>query len=143
LHKLSVVELVHRPSTPSLPVACLLTGSLLPPVCRTTHLTLHSANTDARHRYCLPRLSPIQCRPQWPLQIHHPSPYQFYGSYHASAHTRYDHHVRYACNKSEFRTYRGRRFDFCMCNPPFYTSTEEVSRSAAAKEFQPNAVCSS
>ncbi|KZT09695.1 S-adenosyl-L-methionine dependent methyltransferase [Laetiporus sulphureus 93-53] len=32
-------------------------------------------------------------------------------------------------------------FDFTMCNPPFYSSKEDVVRSAASKEFQPNAIC--
>jgi 23S rRNA A1618 N6-methylase RlmF len=32
------------------------------------------------------------------------------------------------------------RFDFSLCNPPFYASTEESTQSAAAKEFLPNAV---
>ncbi|KAA1477616.1 S-adenosyl-L-methionine dependent methyltransferase [Dentipellis sp. KUC8613] len=32
-------------------------------------------------------------------------------------------------------------FDFTMCNPPFYSSAEDVARSAEVKEFQPNAVC--
>ncbi|PPQ72405.1 hypothetical protein CVT26_003798 [Gymnopilus dilepis] len=32
-------------------------------------------------------------------------------------------------------------FDFCMCNPPFYASKEEIERSAEAKELPPNAVC--
>ncbi|KAG1859714.1 S-adenosyl-L-methionine dependent methyltransferase [Suillus subluteus] len=31
-------------------------------------------------------------------------------------------------------------FDFTMCNPPFYSSAEDVSRSAEFKEFDPNAV---
>ena len=34
-----------------------------------------------------------------------------------------------------------RVFDFTMCNPPFYSSKEDVQRSAEAKEYQPNAVC--
>ncbi|OJA13960.1 hypothetical protein AZE42_03613 [Rhizopogon vesiculosus] len=33
-------------------------------------------------------------------------------------------------------------FDFVMCNPPFYSSTEDVSRSAEFKELGPNAICS-
>jgi len=33
-----------------------------------------------------------------------------------------------------------RRFDFSLCNPPFYASTEEAMQSAAAKELLPNAV---
>ncbi|KAH9921568.1 S-adenosyl-L-methionine dependent methyltransferase [Epithele typhae] len=33
------------------------------------------------------------------------------------------------------------RYDFTMCNPPFYASREEVLQSAEAKEFTPNAVC--
>lgn len=32
-------------------------------------------------------------------------------------------------------------FDFTMCNPPFYSSREEVEKSANDKEFEPNAVC--
>ncbi|EPS95464.1 hypothetical protein FOMPIDRAFT_1132490 [Fomitopsis schrenkii] len=32
-------------------------------------------------------------------------------------------------------------FDFTMCNPPFYSSKEDVQRSAETKEYQPNAVC--
>ncbi|KAF8486300.1 S-adenosyl-L-methionine dependent methyltransferase [Russula ochroleuca] len=32
-------------------------------------------------------------------------------------------------------------FDFSMCNPPFYASTEEATRTAAAKELLPSAVC--
>ena len=32
------------------------------------------------------------------------------------------------------------RFDFSLCNPPFYASTEEATVSAAAKELLPNAV---
>ena len=31
-------------------------------------------------------------------------------------------------------------YDFTMCNPPFYSSKEEVQRSAEAKQYQPNAV---
>ena len=31
-------------------------------------------------------------------------------------------------------------FDFVMCNPPFYSSAEDVSRSAEFKELGPNAV---
>ncbi|KAL7280933.1 hypothetical protein ACG7TL_005882 [Trametes sanguinea] len=31
-------------------------------------------------------------------------------------------------------------YDFTMCNPPFYSSREEVLQSAEAKEFEPNAV---
>lgn len=34
------------------------------------------------------------------------------------------------------------RFVFSMCNPPFYGSQDEVSRSADAKEYEPNAVIS-
>jgi 23S rRNA A1618 N6-methylase RlmF len=34
-----------------------------------------------------------------------------------------------------------RRFDFSMCNPPFYASAEEATRMAAAKELLPSAVC--
>ncbi|KAI0640491.1 S-adenosyl-L-methionine dependent methyltransferase [Trametes meyenii] len=34
-----------------------------------------------------------------------------------------------------------RFYDFTMCNPPFYSSRDEVLRSAEAKEFGPNAVC--
>ncbi|KAI0283555.1 hypothetical protein BC826DRAFT_920462 [Russula brevipes] len=32
-------------------------------------------------------------------------------------------------------------FDFSMCNPPFYSSTEDATQSAAVKELLPNAVC--
>lgn len=32
-------------------------------------------------------------------------------------------------------------FDFIMCNPPFYSSEEEVKESAGLKELRPNAVC--
>ncbi|KAH9889026.1 hypothetical protein C8Q73DRAFT_709419 [Cubamyces lactineus] len=32
-------------------------------------------------------------------------------------------------------------YDFTMCNPPFYSSREEVLQSAEAKELGPNAVC--
>lgn len=32
-------------------------------------------------------------------------------------------------------------FDFTMCNPPFYSSREEVEKSAKAKQLAPNAVC--
>ncbi|KAI0633926.1 hypothetical protein C8Q77DRAFT_1055507 [Trametes polyzona] len=35
----------------------------------------------------------------------------------------------------------GTVYDFTMCNPPFYTSREEVQQSAEAKELGPNAVC--
>ncbi|KAG2039086.1 hypothetical protein BDR03DRAFT_952792, partial [Suillus americanus] len=31
-------------------------------------------------------------------------------------------------------------FDFTTCNPPFYSSTEDVSCSAEFKEFGPNAM---
>jgi 23S rRNA A1618 N6-methylase RlmF len=31
-------------------------------------------------------------------------------------------------------------FDFVMCNPPFYSSAEDVSRSSEFKELDPNAV---
>ncbi|KAI0665371.1 S-adenosyl-L-methionine dependent methyltransferase [Trametes maxima] len=34
-----------------------------------------------------------------------------------------------------------RFYDFTMCNPPFYSSRDEVFRSAEAKELGPNAVC--
>jgi hypothetical protein len=33
------------------------------------------------------------------------------------------------------------RFDFTMCNPPFYSSVEEVASLADAKQMAPNAVC--
>ncbi|KAI6035112.1 S-adenosyl-L-methionine dependent methyltransferase [Pisolithus orientalis] len=33
------------------------------------------------------------------------------------------------------------RYEFTMCNPPFYSSTEEMAQSAETKEFGPNAVC--
>ena len=29
-----------------------------------------------------------------------------------------------------------------MCNPPFYSSAEEVAKSASEKDFAPNAVLS-
>ncbi|KAF9494869.1 S-adenosyl-L-methionine dependent methyltransferase [Pleurotus eryngii] len=32
-------------------------------------------------------------------------------------------------------------FSFTMCNPPFYATAEEVSRSAEMKHFPPNAAC--
>ncbi|KIK64412.1 hypothetical protein GYMLUDRAFT_413708 [Collybiopsis luxurians FD-317 M1] len=32
-------------------------------------------------------------------------------------------------------------FEFTMCNPPFYSSVEDVARSTEAKQFGPNAVC--
>ena len=32
-------------------------------------------------------------------------------------------------------------FDFTMCNPPFYSSREEIERSKSEKEFSPSAVC--
>ncbi|KAI0790661.1 S-adenosyl-L-methionine dependent methyltransferase [Abortiporus biennis] len=34
------------------------------------------------------------------------------------------------------------QYDFSMCNPPFYSSREEVVRSAEAKEVGPNSACS-
>ncbi|KAE9409094.1 hypothetical protein BT96DRAFT_579378 [Gymnopus androsaceus JB14] len=33
------------------------------------------------------------------------------------------------------------RFDFTMCNPPFYSSIQDVAQSAEAKQYGPNAVC--
>ena len=33
------------------------------------------------------------------------------------------------------------RFDFSMCNPPFYSSAEEAASLADAKQMSPNAVC--
>ncbi|KAI0064153.1 hypothetical protein BV25DRAFT_1853471 [Artomyces pyxidatus] len=36
---------------------------------------------------------------------------------------------------------RDTAIDFTMCNPPFYSSAEDVTRSAEAKEVGPNAVC--
>ncbi|KZV77535.1 S-adenosyl-L-methionine dependent methyltransferase [Peniophora sp. CONT] len=33
------------------------------------------------------------------------------------------------------------RFSFTMCNPPFYTSAEDILRSAEGKELPPGAVC--
>jgi len=35
---------------------------------------------------------------------------------------------------------RDSTFDFAMCNPPFYGSAEEISRSAEEKELSPTAV---
>ncbi|ORY85965.1 hypothetical protein BCR35DRAFT_277643 [Leucosporidium creatinivorum] len=32
-------------------------------------------------------------------------------------------------------------FDFTMCNPPFYSTAEEIADSLAAKELEPYAVC--
>ncbi|KAF9505776.1 hypothetical protein BS47DRAFT_1334215 [Hydnum rufescens UP504] len=32
-------------------------------------------------------------------------------------------------------------FDFTMCNPPFYSSAEDIVQSASAKDFDPHAVC--
>jgi 23S rRNA A1618 N6-methylase RlmF len=42
--------------------------------------------------------------------------------------------------KSYLELTANHRFDFSMCNPPFYASTEEATQSAAAKELLPNAV---
>ncbi|KAJ7665995.1 S-adenosyl-L-methionine dependent methyltransferase [Mycena polygramma] len=36
---------------------------------------------------------------------------------------------------------RNMTIDFTMCNPPFYSSREDVAASADSKEFEPNAVC--
>ncbi|CDO68174.1 hypothetical protein BN946_scf184938.g26 [Trametes cinnabarina] len=36
---------------------------------------------------------------------------------------------------------RSEIYDFTMCNPPFYSSREEVLQSAEAKVLEPNAVC--
>ncbi|OCH87590.1 hypothetical protein OBBRIDRAFT_820559 [Obba rivulosa] len=33
------------------------------------------------------------------------------------------------------------KYDFTMCNPPFYSSHEDIAKSAEAKERGPNAVC--
>ncbi|KZT53193.1 hypothetical protein CALCODRAFT_440486, partial [Calocera cornea HHB12733] len=33
------------------------------------------------------------------------------------------------------------QFDFLMCNPPFYSSADEIADLAAMKEFDPNGVC--
>ncbi|KAJ3178295.1 hypothetical protein HDU87_003607 [Geranomyces variabilis] len=35
-----------------------------------------------------------------------------------------------------------KRYDFTMCNPPFYESAEQIARSRAGKEAAPRAVCS-
>jgi 23S rRNA A1618 N6-methylase RlmF len=35
----------------------------------------------------------------------------------------------------------GAAVDFTMCNPPFYSSREDVLSSAETKEFGPNAIC--
>ncbi|RCI01687.1 hypothetical protein CU098_007428 [Rhizopus stolonifer] len=32
-------------------------------------------------------------------------------------------------------------YAFCMCNPPFYSSQEEIERGLANKELEPSAVC--
>lgn len=32
-------------------------------------------------------------------------------------------------------------FDFTMCNPPFYSSREEIEKSTTEKEFSPSAAC--
>jgi 23S rRNA A1618 N6-methylase RlmF len=32
------------------------------------------------------------------------------------------------------------RFDFTMCNPPFYSSSEDIARSAEGKEYIPHGV---
>ncbi|KAH9966325.1 hypothetical protein BGW80DRAFT_1230306 [Lactifluus volemus] len=32
-------------------------------------------------------------------------------------------------------------FDFCMCNPPFYASKEQLTYSSATKALSPNAIC--
>ena len=32
-------------------------------------------------------------------------------------------------------------FEFTMCNPPFYSSPEEVAKSASEKDCAPHAVC--
>lgn len=31
-------------------------------------------------------------------------------------------------------------FDFCMCNPPFYASKEQIQQSIAAKSLHPSGV---
>lgn len=46
-------------------------------------------------------------------------------------------------SKSFLSDHRFLRVDFTMCNPPFYSSHEDVAASAEAKEFEPNAVCNS
>ncbi|OZJ03162.1 hypothetical protein BZG36_04064 [Bifiguratus adelaidae] len=33
------------------------------------------------------------------------------------------------------------RFDFCMCNPPFYISREQIQQAARSKALSPSAVC--
>jgi 23S rRNA A1618 N6-methylase RlmF len=49
-----------------------------------------------------------------------------------------------SCVRHSKKSYPGltaeHRFDFSLCNPPFYTGTEEATQSAAAKELLPNAV---
>ncbi|KAJ3165698.1 hypothetical protein HDU88_003891 [Geranomyces variabilis] len=45
-------------------------------------------------------------------------------------------------NKDLLDGFHKKRYDFTMCNPPFYESAEQIARSRAGKDAPPRAVCS-
>src|SRR6266850_45789 len=129
-----VVEPVHPPSIPSLPAASLQTGSLLPQVGRPTLLifflltrmdidavSLAAAQSNIERNGLSERITLLRADPAGSILL---------PLVQGMVTSCVIHGV-----KSGSRTYRGRRFDFSICNPPFYASAEEASQSAGAKEF--------
>ncbi|EED82506.1 predicted protein, partial [Postia placenta Mad-698-R] len=73
--------------------------------------SLHHARLNVQQNWLQERISPINQCRQSVLDDIHPQ----------------------KCNRA--------KYDFTMCNPPFYSSREDVLRSAEVKEFEPTAVC--
>jgi 23S rRNA A1618 N6-methylase RlmF len=131
---------VHRPSTLSLPAVSLPIGGLLPPVCHVPLLasfmliwkldidsvSLVSAQANIDRNSLSDRITLLRADSTGPILLPLLKD------------------TTTSCVTHSKKSYPGliveHRFDFSLCNPPFYASTEEATQSAAAKELLPNAV---
>jgi 23S rRNA A1618 N6-methylase RlmF len=133
---------MHRRSTLSSPVASVLIGILLPPVSRITPLvfslltlmldidrvSLVSAQASIDRNGLSERIALLRVDLTGPIRL----PLM--------------QNTAASCVPHSTKSYPELTvesiFDFSVCNSPFYACTEEATRTAAAMELLPSAVCS-